>query len=473
MQENHVGREPVQGSDLSTVASILCRFGRERVLSKQDGTQATSLEPPANSDPATWKTYWKNQGQPWRTEPEIDAERQKYLAERLNIIPIIEKGIYPFKDIKLCRPDIEWLLANHEEGRGPIDWSDERQRERLGLDLRGADLRGIDLNHLPLARIQAGLATRDWWNATNQERSEAGAHLEEAILDWAHLEGASFRWAYLEGTHFFGAYMQEARLRGATLSGAVLRRAHLEGASLCWAYVGGKLIPKKLPSANFTGAFFDTTTHLDGIILGDEQLGVISLVDVSWGNVNLAVIDWAPVKMLGDEHNAYYQEWQDRAGKDKNRLIRGFQAAVRANRQLAIALEAQGLNEEASRFAYRAQKLQGRVARRQGKYGQYLFSFFLDLLAGYGYRPRRSILWYFIIILGFAAAYFVFGHLPLLPDALVFSLTSFHGRGFFPGLGNETSLQNPLVVLAAFEAVVGLLIEISFIATFTQRFFGK
>jgi hypothetical protein len=56
---------------------------------------------------------------------------------------------------------------------------------------------------------------------------------------------------------------------------------------------------------------------------------------------------------------------------------------------------------------------------------------------------------------------------------IVFSLTSFHGRGFFPGLGVSASLHSPLVVLAAVEAVVGLLIEISFIATFTQRFFGR
>jgi hypothetical protein len=52
-------------------------------------------------------------------------------------------------------------------------------------------------------------------------------------------------------------------------------------------------------------------------------------------------------------------------------------------------------------------------------------------------------------------------------------LTSFHGRGFIPGLGNEASLHNPLVMLAAIEAVVGLFIEISFIATFTKRFFGS
>jgi hypothetical protein len=59
------------------------------------------------------------------------------------------------------------------------------------------------------------------------------------------------------------------------------------------------------------------------------------------------------------------------------------------------------------------------------------------------------------------------------PDAFIYSLTSFHGRGFFPGLEGKHSLHDPLIMFAAFEAVVGLFIEISFIATFTQRFFGK
>jgi len=84
-----------------------------------------------------------------------------------------------------------------------------------------------------------------------------------------------------------------------------------------------------------------------------------------------------------------------------------------------------------------------------------------------------TLIWYLVIIFGFALAYAIFGHLPFFPDAFVFSLTSFHGRGFFPGLGSENSLHNPLVIMAAFEAVVGLLIEISFIATLTQRFFGR
>src|SRR5258708_9682259 len=90
--------------------------------------QASPLQRPTIDDPDAWKTYWKGQGWPWRTEPEIDAQRQKYLAERRAIVPDIEKGIYPFKDVKLSRADVEWLLVTHENGRGPVDWSDESQR---------------------------------------------------------------------------------------------------------------------------------------------------------------------------------------------------------------------------------------------------------------------------------------------------------------------------------------------------------
>src|SRR4051794_82372 len=107
-------------------------------MSEQDGKQVATLQRPTTSDSKAWKAYWVIQGQRWRTEPEIDAERQKYLTKQRNIIPDIEKGIYPFKDIKLSRADVEWLLATHENGRGPIVWKDEDQRHREGVDLRGA-----------------------------------------------------------------------------------------------------------------------------------------------------------------------------------------------------------------------------------------------------------------------------------------------------------------------------------------------
>ena len=186
------------------------------------------------------------------------------------------------------------------------------------------------------------------------------------------------------------------------------------------------------------------------------------------------LIDWYQVTLLGDEIKL--QQYRTSHGEAKNRetQVKDHQMAIRANRQLAVQLQDQGMSEVASRFAYRAQKLQRIVLRREKKFGQYFFSLLLDALAGYGYRPGRSVLWYLATILVFALAYHFLGGLSLYPpDAFVFSVMSFHGRGFFPALSQETNLHNPLVMLAAVEAIVGLLIEISFIATFTQRFFGR
>jgi hypothetical protein len=189
---------------------------------------------------------------------------------------------------------------------------------------------------------------------------------------------------------------------------------------------------------------------------------------------NLAVADWSQVKLLDDEYQARLKRNPNGEVKLNSWKLIEYKRAVRANRQHAMVLRAQGLNEEADHFAYRAQRLQLVVSRMQRKYGRYLFSGFLNLLAGYGYRPLRSLIWYLVTIFVFAMAYFTFGHLSLWPpDAFVYSLTSFHGRGFFPGLEGKHSLHDPLIMLAAFEATVGLFIEISFIATFTQRFFGR
>ncbi len=104
----------------------------------------------------------------------------------------------------------------------------------------------------------------------------------------------------------------------------------------------------------------------------------------------------------------------------------------------------------------------------------YALSLIFDIVAGYGYRPERIVFIYLLTITGFATTYLILGHIvgPSLSPlgALVFSVTSFHGRGFFPGV---IRLDDPITVLAASEAVVGVVIEVSLIAAFTQRFFGK
>jgi Pentapeptide repeats (8 copies) len=243
--------------------------------------------------------------------------------------------------------------------------------------------------------------------------------LNDANLYRAHLEDADLRLAHLEG----------ARLYGVHLEGASLYRAHLEGTEL-------------------NGAFFDATTRLREVILCNKQHGTVSVAGVHWGDADLTVIDWTQVKRLGDECLAH--ESKNRSGAQKNAVERleEHQRAVRANSKLAIALQEQGLNEEAARFAYRAQRLQKTVLRLRATQSRmnikerirmmraWLFSWFLFLLTGYGYKPGRSFLAYFLVIVGFTVVYYLLRDTinpPFTPfGAFIFSMTSFHGRGFLP-----------------------------------------
>jgi hypothetical protein len=52
----------------------------------------------------------------------------------------------------------------------------------------------------------------------------------------------------------------------------------------------------------------------------------------------------------------------------------------------------------------------------------------------------------------------------------VLSIRRFHGRSFFT---SGISLGDNLARIAAGQAIIGLLIEITFIARFTQRFFAR
>src|SRR5205085_2924485 len=381
--------------------------------------------------------------------------------------------------MKLSRADVEWLLVTYENEGDPKGRGGEQNRR--GLDLRGADLRYVDLHGLPLARLLGSLTREEWEDATAEQRAAAavlltgadlsGARLDKVYLSEAHLEKALLSEAHLEEGYLSGAYLQGADLSRAHLEGAYLNEAHLEDTSLYKAHLERTFLYK----AHLEGARLGGTHVEEGQSKkaeeSEEQLIGPSLADAQWANVNLAVVQWSQVDMLGDEYEA---RQGTRHGKRKSSVTRleEYEAAVRANRQLAVALRAQGLDEEAARFAYRAQLLQRVALRRQGKFGQYLFSLLLDLLAGYGYRPGRSLMAYLVVIFGFMGLYLLNAHGTAVhltwDEALVLSVSSFHGRGF---LLQNVTLGDAFVRLAAAEAVLGLLIEVSLISTFTQRFF--
>jgi uncharacterized protein YjbI with pentapeptide repeats len=370
----------------------------------------------------------------------------------------VDAGKAPFAGVRIAtRGELRWILGQH-------GWSGEYDGYQVkyghippGAPTERADLREADLTQVNLAGVH--LRRADLSRARLIGSDLTGADLVDidltaAELGFAHLDGA-----ILNSANFEGAHLREATLRHADLSFANLRDA--------------RLVEADLRGARLRGAHLDSGTVLAKARLDAET----ELRDVVWEGAQLAQVDWSQVPRLGDDRLMYARRADlttSTDGRTPGRKIDAYEAAVRANRQLATALRAHGLNEHADRFAYRAQILQRRLLLRHGKLGRWLFSGFLDGLAGYGYRPGRSLIAYLLAIVGFGAVYYVLGQAigPQLSPlgALVFSMTSFHGRGFFPG---GIAVDDPLTALAALEAFVGLVIEVSFIATFTQRFFAR
>jgi uncharacterized protein YjbI with pentapeptide repeats len=440
---------------------------------------------------------------PWRSEPEIDPERARFLTERRAITPSIAEGVYPFTDVALSRADVEWLLATHESGGalGPVEWPDQRQRDRAGLDLRGADLRGADLRGLPLARLHAGVTAQEQFVGSTVQAERAAARFDEADLSGAHLEDAALFGARLERVTATEAHFEQALLAHAVLDGAFLGQAHLEGAVLIQgrlqhvflrqahleradlreAYLeGADLGRAQLAGSNLQRAFFDPATQLDGVSLWTAESGAARLAGVRWGGVDLAGVTWSHVRQLGEEQQAQRVRTTDGRAKSRAARLRECEEAVRANRQLAVALQGQGLTEVAARFGYRAQVLQRRVLRLQGigALGAYLFSLLLAVLAGYGYRLWRIAIAYILTVMFFAVGYLVArylaspGQAPTGEEALnamQISLNAIHGRVFFAQFGLDT-LQS---WLATIESIVGIVIEGVFVAMLIRRFFDR
>lgn len=303
--------------------------------------------------------------------------------------------------------------------------------------------------------IQGGLSGVEWNEATLEQRKMARVDMEGANLRGTHMEGAVLRKANLKGANLEGAHMEVADFY----------RAHLEGAYLRNAYLGG---------ASLRRTFFDSATSFEDVFIQDKNLGCALFADAYWNDMHISNVNWVEIKMLGDEHKAQTSKKRNEEAQNKNENLKDCRKAVRANRQLAAMLQAQGLNEEASRFAYRAQVLQRKVYWHQRKFRRYLFSLLLGLLTGYGYKPTRSFITYAVVVGIFMIIYhtlgIAFGPPLKWREALVVSMTAFHGRGFFP---DQFKPGDPQALVAAIEAFAGLIIEVTFIATFTKRLFGE
>lgn len=373
----------------------------------------------------------------------------------------IGNGQPPYHDVPVrSLGELKWIIAE----RG---WS--TPGTEYGEPENTPDLRGVSLKQVNLTGVSLGNA--DLRGAKLSVSNLTGARLRVANLEGAELASsglvdANLEMADLRDTHMAGADLTRANLHRANLSGALLYASTLVDAQLRDARLGGATLTQAvLEGADLTFASLNSDTTLAAAKFD----GRVKFRDVYWNGVGLAQTKWDQVVRIGDE-----TEIAEATGQEARAQACGTAAA--AYRGLYVALQGQGLTIHASRFRKRERELEQKALWESHNYSGWLASAILRFTCGYGESIRRALVTYVIAILAWTVAYFVVSEyehgtprLSLL-EALVLSLTSFHGRGF---LSLPQTLGGPISVLASLEAVVGLFVEALLIATLARYVFRE
>lgn len=386
--------------------------------------------------------------------------------------------------------ELLWILREREWSGDPdattkprpnLRGVDLREARLNGMYLYGADLRGAQLDgcHLRGARLVGALLTSVQISSSDLRRADLSAvealgtvfsecAMTGATFDSAKLQGALFQArlakVQLERASFLFADLTQAILEGADLQHGTLRFAELNGTDLRNADLRGvdARDVKTGARTRLEGALLDTGTWLGGT---DWNTGV-----------PLYNVDWKKARRLGDEQLLNRKITPKPTRKQRIATLR---EVAQAYHRLAAELQKQGVVYPASTYRLREQQLLQRVARLEHRWIVWLFDGVLYIVAGYGERPLRTVGWYVFAQAIFTTLYTLIGRhggLPFTPvDYLEFSIAAFHGRGFFPDPMGPASigLDSWITHLAIPEALVGLFIEITFIAAYTKRFINQ
>lgn len=371
-----------------------------------------------------------------------------------------------------------------------------------GVDLSGADLGRVDLSDascggikLPGASLEQAVLTRADLTGADLRGARGGqAGLDGALIEDATLDGATFRFAHFADTVLDGSSLVGTDLWGAVLSGmsaerACLRDARLDEAKAAGAHLGDSdLSGASLRRADFAGAILRGATLRDAQLTGASFRGA-DLTRAILPFADLVSCDLTHVRLAGAWLERTRMSAAQLGGAVGEEVAREYAAAYDAYTALELNFRSLGRGEDES-WAYRKRRRMGKLAQRAAvaaafarpvtmfsllsawRHGRsFLLDGFVEWLSDYGESLARVLRAFLVVLLVFAALFWVTGGLVpredmpdslhrgaamLALDHLLFSLNSMTTVG--TGLVELRPANELAVLLSSLETVLGIVL---------------
>lgn len=339
---------------------------------------------------------------------------------------------------------VKKLLEKHKDGK---DLTSEKDYIEPGWNWSEAELSGWNLEGLKLSDNKniANLQNANFSRANLQNIKLASANLEKAYFGGANLKNAILRGSILKGAYLRGAILEDATLHKSCLQNADMIGANLQNAKL-WSSI---LQGAKLQRANLKNAEFNEKTILH---------------DVNWyqckiDNSTLRLADNQLDKKVIQEKNNDYSK------------------AKEVYRNLKNYFRQEGMYNISGEYYYREKLMETKCSWRDKKLINWISNIILYLLAGYGERPLRVLIWWAGIIFGYAVIYYFYNGIyirianniasynPKFLEALYFSIVTFTTLGF----GDLAPKPGFFQLFASFEALLGAIFMAMFIFVFARK----
>jgi hypothetical protein len=339
---------------------------------------------------------------------------------------------------------VKKLLEKHKDDK---DLTSEKDYIKPGWDWSGAELSGWNLE---------GLKLSDNKNIANLQRFNfTGTNLQKTKLESANLEKAHFGKANLKNAFLKGSNLRGAYLRGAILENTILFKSCLQSADM----IGANLQNAKLWSSNLQGAKLLRANLKNAGFNEKTILHDVNLYQCQIDNSTLKFADNQLDKKVIQEKNNDYKKAKEVYRNLKNYFIQ------------------EGIYNISGEYYYRERLMETKYNWKEKKYLKWIGNMFLKLVAGYGERPLRVLIWWAGIILGYSFIYYFYNGIyirmanniasfnPKFLEALYFSIVTFTTLGF----GDLAPKPGFFQLFASFEALLGAIFMAMFIYVFARK----